>query len=142
MRTKYTNSIEYKMLSYLHSVRTNVVLRQDFYEFGSYRQISRVLNKLIADKKLVKIATGVYAKAYISQYSSMPLVKNGIDAALREALKRLNVAFEAGSAEKEYNMGKTTQIPVRNIVRLKSRCRRRIGYKNSQLIFENNINAK
>ena len=142
MLTKYTDSIQYKALLRLKSIHGSVVLRKDFEGLGSYRQISRVINKLIAEKKLVKIGTGVYAKAYLSKYSNTPLIKNGTDITLRQALKRLGIAFEAGSAEKEYNEGKTTQIPVRNIVRLKSRCRRRIGYKNSQLIFERGINAK
>jgi len=142
MRVKYSESIEYKALNRLKTIRGSVVLRKDFNDLGSYRQISRAINKLIEEKKLVKIGTGIYAKAYLSKYSNIPLIKNGSDSALRTALKRLGVAFEPGSAEKEYNEGKSTQIPVRNIVRLKSRCRRRIKYKNSELIFEKNINAK
>ena len=142
MRVQYQESIEYKALIRLKEIRGSVVLRKDFNDLGSYRQISRALNELIAEKKLVKIGTGIYAKAYLSKYTNTPLIKNGTDPALREALKRLGIAFEPGSAEKEYNEGKTTQVPVRNIVRLKSRCRRRIGYKNSELIFEKNINAK
>lgn len=142
MRTKYSDSVEYKALNRLKTTRGSVVLRADFNDLGSYRQVSRVLNRLIEEKKLVKIGKGIYAKAYLSKYSDTPLIKNGTDSALREALKRLSIAFEPGSAEKEYNEGKTTQIPVHNIVRLKNRCRRRIGYRNSKLIFEKNINAK
>jgi hypothetical protein len=142
MKVKYSESIEYKTLTRLKSIRGTVVLRKDFKDLGSYRQISRALNKLIAEKKLVKIGTGIYAKAYLSKYSDIPLVKNGVDSTLRETLKRLGIAYEPGSAEKEYNEGKTTQVPVRNIVRLKSRCRRRISYRNIELIFEKNINAK
>lgn len=142
MRVKYSESIEYKALNRLNAIRGSAVLRKDFDGLGSYRQISRAINKLIEEKKLVKVGRGIYAKAYLSKYSNTPLIKNGVDTTLRSALKRLGVAFEPGSAEKEYNEGKTTQVPVRNIVRLKSRCRRRIGYKNSELIFENSINAK
>ena len=142
MRVKYQDSIEYKALSRLKAIRGSVVLRQDFKDLGSYRQISRVLNQLIAEKKLVKISAGVYAKAYISKYTDIPLVKNGVDSTLRAALKRLGVAYEPGSAEQDYNAGKTTQVPAGNIVKLKSRCRRRIGYGNSKLIFEKKINAK
>lgn len=142
MRVKYSESIEYKALNRLKKIRGNVVLRKDFSDLGSYRQISRALNKLIAEKKLVKIGTGIYAKAYLSKYTDTPLIKNGTDSALRTALKRLGIDYEPSSAEKAYNEGKTTQVPARNIVRLKSRCRRRIGYKNSELIFEKNINAK
>jgi hypothetical protein len=142
MRVKYSESIEYKALSRLKSIRGSVVLRKDLNELGSYRQVSRALNKLIAEKKLVKIGAGIYAKTYLSKYSDIPLVQNGTDYTLREALKRLGVAYEPGSAEKDYNEGRSTQIPVRNIVKLKSRCRRRIGYRNSELIFEKKINAK
>ncbi len=142
MRVTYSESIEFKALNRLKKIRGSVVLRKDFEDLGSYRQISRAINKLIDEKKLVKIGAGIYAKAYLSKYSDIPLVKNGTDSTLREALKRLGVAYEPGSAEKEYNEGKTTQVPARNIVRLKSRCRRKIGYRNSELIFEKKINAK
>lgn len=142
MKVKYSDSIECSALNRLKSIRTNVVLRKDFNDLGSYRQISRILEKLIREKKLIKIGAGLYAKAYLSKYADIPLVKNGIDSTFREALTRLGIAYEPGSAEQDYNSGKSTQVPVSNIVKLKSRCRRRIGYKNSELIFEKKINAK
>ena len=142
MRVKYQDSIEYKVLNRLKAIRGSVVLRKNFNDLGSYRQISRVLKQLIAEKKLVKISAGIYAKAYVSKYADIPLIKNGVDTTIREALKCLGVAYEPSTAEQDYNAGKTTQVPVRNIVRLKNRCRRRIGYGNGQLIFERNINAK
>ena len=142
MRVKYDESIKYKALNRLKTIRSSVVLRTDFNDLGSYRQISRILKAFIAEKKLVKIGSGVYAKAYVSKYTDIPLVKNGIDSTLREALKRLGVAYELSNAEKDYNAGRTTQVPVRNILKLKKRCRRRLGYRNSRLVFERNINAK
>ena len=142
MKVKYIDSSAYKAVNRLKTIRSNVVLRTDFDGLGSYRQISRILKKFIDEKKLVKIGSGVYAKAFISKYTNVPLIKDSTDSTLREALERLGIAYEPGSAEKEYNEGKTTQVPVRNIVRLKNRCRRRIGYLNSQLIFEGNVNAR
>ena len=130
------------MLVRLKAHSSNVVLRSDFADLGDYRQVSRGLKALITDKELVKIGFGLYAKAYQSQYTNSPIIKGGTDLALREALTRLKIPFEPGSAEQAYNAGESTQVPVRNIVRLKSRCRRLIRYKNSQLIFEGNINAK
>lgn len=142
MKVKYQESMGYNALNRLKTIRGSVILRKDFSDLGSYRQISRVIQHLITEKKLVKIGTGIYAKAIVSKYTDIPLVKNGVDSTLREALTRLGVAYEPGSAEKDYNEGKSTQVPVRNIVKLKSRCRRRIGYRNSELIFEKQINAK
>jgi hypothetical protein len=142
MRVKYSESIEFKALARLKKIRGSVVLRDNFNDLGSYRQVSRALKNLIIKKKLAKIGAGIYAKTYISSYTDIPLIVNGADATLREALKCLGVAFEPGSAEQDYNAGKTTQVPVRNIVKLKSRCRRRLAYRNSELIFEKNINAR
>lgn len=130
------------VINRLKAIRGNVVLRKDFEDMGSYRQVSRIFKKLITEKKLIKIGAGIYAKAYVSQHANIPLVKDGIDATLREALTRLGVAYEPGSAEQDYNAGKTTQVPVKNMVKLKSRCRRRIAYGNSELIFEGDVNAK
>ncbi|TAK74597.1 MAG: hypothetical protein EPO11_06665 [Gammaproteobacteria bacterium] len=142
MKVKYEQSIEYQALNRLKSIRSNILLRKDLNDIGSYRQVSRALSSLIKKKKLVKIGSGIYAKAYTSKFTDIPLIKNGTDAAFREALKRLGISFEPGSAEKAYNEGKSTQVPVKNIIKLKSRCRRRIGYRNNQLLFEKNINAK
>ncbi len=40
-----------------------VVLRRDLAPFGSPAQVSRALNQLVAEGKLVRIGLGVYAKA-------------------------------------------------------------------------------
>lgn len=142
MRVKYKNSLEYKIFESINRKRSNVILRCDFEELGSHSQVTRVFKKLIIGKKLVKIGFGLYAKAFTSKYSNVPLVKGGIDSAFDEALKKLGVRFEMGSAEEEYIAGLTTQIPAKKVIRLKSRCRRQIGYGKARLIFENNINAK
>ncbi len=54
MRTKYLDSIEYKALNRLKMIRGSVVLRTDFNGLGSYRQVSRTINRLIKEKKTGK----------------------------------------------------------------------------------------
>lgn len=51
MKRKYTDSIEYKLR--IKAIRSNVVLRKELKDLGSYRQVSRALNKLIEMKKIV-----------------------------------------------------------------------------------------
>jgi hypothetical protein len=142
MRVKYQESIEYKALDRLKAIRGNVVLRKDFNDLGSYRQISRVLNDLIAEKKLVKIGAGIYAKAYESENLNKPVIQGGFGQACKEALTKLGVKWEPGSAEQAYNAGLSTQVPVRTVVQLKSRYRGHLTYGNRKLIVENGINAK
>lgn len=142
MKTAYKDSIEYKTIQRLNRLRAAVLLREDFEDLGSYRQISRVLRVLIQKGKLAKIGQGLFVKAYPSSYSDTPLIKGGFDTICREALNRLNIEWEPGSAEQAYNNGESTQIPAQNIVKLKSRLRRKIQYRSRKLIYEKQINAR
>jgi hypothetical protein len=142
MSTFDTKNTRDKVLKRLQSLSSKVVLRADFNELGSYRQISRALHTLVSEKKLAKIGFGIYAKAYPSQYTDLPLIAGGTDVAFRQALKRLGVQWKTCSDEQAYNQKQTTQVPAFNRVRLKSRFRRRIGYGKSRLIFEGNTNAR
>lgn len=59
-----------------------------------------------------------------------------------EALNKLGVKWELGSAIRDYNAGKTTQVPAVFSVRLKSRYRGSIHAEGRGLIFEGGINAR
>lgn len=118
----------------------NVILRRELHNIGSPSQISRCIRTLIEAKEIVKIGHGIYAKSYISQYSKRPIIKGGADAAWVEALTKLGVQWELGSAAQAYNAGLSTQVPVRMIVRLKSRFRGKLYYSGRELIIEKGNN--
>ena len=142
MKVKYENSINYKVLERLNSIQGNVALRRDFADLGSARQISRGLKKIIADKKLVRIGKGIYAKARMTPYYDKPIPYGGFDVVAREALDRLNIRWESGVSEKAYNEGLSTQVPVKNIVCLKDRFRGGVQYEGRKIYFEQSINAR
>ena len=143
MRVKYTESLEFRIRDLIEKSVVLVLLRGDFDSLGGgYRQTSRVLKKLIERRELVKIGHGVYAKAYTSPYLDEPLIEQGFDVVAREALQKLGVRWESGSAESEYNDGSSQQVPTQNIVRLKSRFRRKISYAGRQLQYERDTNAR
>lgn len=142
MKVKKEETVEYKIRNRVKNIKSNVILRKDVADIGNYRQISSGLKRLVDQKELVRIGLGIYAKAYCSNFKDIILIKGGVDVTLREGLDRLNVKWEPSRDEISYNQGKTTQVPVKNIVRLKSRCRRKIGYHKSVLIFEDKTNAR
>ena len=117
-------------------------MRSDFRNLGGYRQISHTLNTLIEERNLVGISFGIYAKAEISKYIEEPILKTSFDAVTQEALNRMNIKWDLTTAQKAYNEGKTTQIPVYPGVRLRSRCRRDFSFGNLSLRYENNTYAK
>jgi hypothetical protein len=142
MKMTYENSLLYKIEQHIKKASFRVFMPKDFVSLGSYRQISRALQKLIEQHELVKIGFGLYAKAYVSPYIEEPLLVDGFDTVAREALDRMQVQWEPGSAEQEYNAGKTQQVPTQNVVRLKSRLRRNIQYQGRQIYFERGLNAR
>lgn len=138
----YKNSLKFKILEYIQQTSDNVILRAEVESMGSPRQISRCFNDLIAMGELVRIGYGIYAKAYNSEYTDIPVIKGGFGQVCKEALTKLGIAWEAGSAEQAYNAGLSTQVPVRAIVQLKSRFRGHLHYGNRTLITEARKNAK
>jgi len=142
MKVKYEESVKYKVQARLKQLATTVVLRKDLADLGDYRQISRALKALQQEGVLARIGSGVYAKAYHTGFTPVPMIDGGFSAACREALNRLGVSWEPGTAEKAYNERQSTQIPVRPIVRLKSRFRRKIAYGQLALQAEQGRYAK
>jgi hypothetical protein len=142
MKTAYKNSLKYKILKRIENIPGNVILHSDFRNLGSYRQIGRILNTLIDEKKLARISFGIYAKAEPSEYIEEPILKTSFDAVTKEALNRMNIKWDLTTAQKAYNDGKTTQIPVRPGIRLRSRCRRDFSFGNLSLKYENNTYAR
>lgn len=128
------------ILKRIQNMPGNVILRREINSIDSPSQISRCIRALIEAKELVKIGHGIYAKSYISKYVDRPIIKGGADAAWLEALTKLGVRWELGSAAQAYNAGLTTQVPVRMIVRLKSRFRGNLSYSGRKLIIEKGNN--
>jgi len=141
-RKYYKKSLKFKVLERIQRLRGNIVQRKDIQEMAGPRQLSRCFRDLVLMGKLIKIGYGIYAKAYTSQYTSKPIIQGGFSSICKEALTKLGIQWEPGTAEKEYNAGLSTQVPVRTIVQLKSRYRGRLSYGNRTLVVENGVNAR
>lgn len=127
-KSYYKNSLKFKVLDRIQGMPGNVVLRVDIEDMGSPRQISRCFKDLVEMGDLIKIGYGIYAKSYVSEYINKPVIKGCFGQVCKEALTKLGVQWQPGSAEQAYNAGLSTQIPVRTIVQLKSRFRGHLNY--------------
>jgi len=142
MTSRYKNTFRNKVLGSISSLPGNVVLRRDVESLGSARQVSRALKSLVEDGELVKLGLGIYAKARPSEYLDCPVIRSGFTDACIEVLERFGVKWEPSQALKDYNEGRSQQVPARFEVRLKSRFRRKIAYGNRSLRIEGMIYAK
>ena len=93
----------------------------------------RALRGLVRDGRLVRLGYGVYGRAVVSRLSGKPLLLNptGLRGAAREALTKLGVKWEPTESERAYNEGRSTQIPVNPVLRVKGRFSRRLKDGNS-----------
>ncbi len=117
-----------------------VVLRRDLARFGSQAQVSRALKQLVAEGKLVKIGTGVYAKAAPGPISGIPMVRQPLGALAAETFDRLGIPWQLGAAQRRYNERVTTQVPWRTTFDTgKRRISRRLQIGKQVVEYENDL---
>jgi hypothetical protein len=116
----------------------DVFLPREFRDLGGEDQVLRVLRKLVRENRLIRLGYGVYGRAVVSRLSGEPILysPNGFAGAARQALTKLGVAWEASEAEAAYNQGRSTQVPVNPVVRVKGRFSRRLRDGNRELVLE------
>lgn len=115
-----------------------VFLPREFADLGGEDQVLRALRRMTEDGRLVRLGYGVYGRAVKSRLSGQPMLYSagGFSGAARQALDKLGVAWEPTKAERAYNEGHSTQVPVNPVVRVKGRFRRHLRYGNAELILE------
>lgn len=115
----------------------DVFLTREFTDLSGEDQVLRALRGLVQDGRLVRLGYGVYARAIISRLSGEPLlyVPNGLSGAARQALDKLGVKWEPTESERAYNEGRSTQIPVNPVLRVKGRFSRRLRDKDRELVL-------
>ena len=116
----------------------DVFLPREFRDLGREDQVLRVLRRLVREKRLVRPGYGVCGRAVISRLSGEPILcsPNGFIGAARQALTKLGVDWEPTEAELAYNDGRSTQVPVNPVVRVKGRFSRRLRDGNRELVLE------
>lgn len=115
----------------------DVFLPREFRDLGGEDQVLRVLRALVQDNRLVRLGYGVYGRAVVSNLSGNPVLfaQNGFPGAARQALTKLGVTWEPTEAERAYNEGRSTQVPVNPVVRVKGRFSRRLSDGKRELVL-------
>jgi hypothetical protein len=114
----------------------NVFLRADFADLGGYEQVGHALRQLVRDGRLVKIGSGLYARARPSMLDGIPTPVRGLRALADEALRRLGITTAPTRFEQDYSAGQTTQVPAGRRLAVNRRVRRKIGYNGVTMSFE------
>lgn len=118
--------------------RDDVFLTREFADLGGEDQVLRALRTLVREGRLMRLGYGVYGRAVVSSISQKPMLynANGFAGAARQALTKLGVEWEPTESEKAYNEGRSTQLPVNPVVRVKGRFSRQLRYRDTELVLE------
>lgn len=112
-------------------------LTREFTDLGGEDQVLRALRTLVREGRLVRLGYGIYGRAIISSLSGEPLLYSpgGLAGAAREAMNKLGVNWELTDSQRAYNEGRSTQVPVNAVVRVKGRFSRRLKDGNRELVI-------
>lgn len=114
----------------------DVFLREDFTDLGGYDQVGRAIRNLMRKNILVKIGYGLYAKTKISPLDGEIVPAKSLPELAKEALQRLQVDYFPSTLERDYNAGRTTQVPTGRLIAVNGRISRKIGYNGANVFYE------
>jgi len=135
-KTSPKKSVKYRILKRIEALPHNAILRSDVSKLANKSRVSYALKSLIKEKKIVRLGYGVYAKMERIKRLNTFVLKADFSEMTREVLNRLHVKWEPGIAEKKYNSGTSTQVPVRYPVKIKGNFNRKLSYKDMEFEFE------
>jgi hypothetical protein len=136
MRRRQT--LREKVESRIAERRDDAFLTREFRDLADERQVQRALRELTDAGKLIRLGYGAYGRAEMSPITKQPMLSgDGFGPVARQVLDKLNVRWEPTSAERAYNEGRSTQVPMTPRVRVRgSRFSRKLRYKTMELSIE------
>lgn len=112
-------------------------LRSEFKGFGDPSQVTRALKSLVDEGRLSKVGYGVYVKAKMSSISGNPVPSKSLAEIGEAFLAKRGIVPVLGKSARNYNEGRSTQIPMRSVLSTGGRrVTRKIQVGNSVLKYE------
>ena len=109
--------------------RDDAFLTRDFLDLGGERHVLRALRELMEEGKLIRLGNGVYGCVEISPLAKPPMLAgDGFVPVSRQVWNQMKVPWEPTAAERDYNEGRSTQVPMTPRVRLR-RCRMSVHFR-------------
>lgn len=129
-------TLEGKIRYRIKRTKNPVFMLSDFDDLSDKDQVGRVLRNLIKKGLLVKAGQGVYVRAMISPFSQEPIPEEDSLSIALEVMEKRKIKTMLSRYEKMYKNGETTQFPAANVITIKGRCSRKIGFGKSFVSFK------
>jgi hypothetical protein len=119
------------------SKKKTVFLRPDFESFGTSTRVTRALQELITEGRIIRVGRGIYVKARPSSVTGNPVPVEPLETVAHKALAALGVEVQLGSAARAYVGGLTQDVPMNIAVDVgSSRVSRRIEFGGREVKLE------
>jgi len=128
MKARIEQNLCDRVLERIRSMPDMAIMRSDLADLAMPCQLTRVLQKLVKEKQIVRLGYGIYGKLFYSRYTKRYCLDGFILGVGREVLNKLNIPWLPSQFEEDYNSGRSQQIPVNPITRVKGRFCRKIQY--------------
>lgn len=123
-------TVEERIRDYIASSTDAAFLTNEFTGFGSRSVVARALRKLVADKTVYRVGYGVYTPSRTltdEPYAGVKIRKYASPTVAASFLRKMGVDPKPGSLVREYNEGRSTQVPPYAMIDVgKSRIRRKL----------------
>lgn len=128
----------YEIAQRISNSTRNVFLLTEFEDIAGNSQVQAILDALETEGKIIKMSEGCYAKAVISPLSNRVVPCKPLRDLATEFLKQLNIDVVPSSYDKDYNEGRTTQVPTGRVigVSLPVPATLKFGYGGKYVTFE------
>ncbi len=119
------------------SKKKTVFLRSDFESFGTSTRVTRALQELISEGRIIRVGRGIYVKARPSTVTGNPVPVEPLETVAHKALAALGVDVQLGTAARAYVGGLTQDVPMNIAVDVgSSRVSRRIEFGGREVKLE------
>lgn len=118
----------------------DIFLRNELAQFGTPSRVTRGINDLMREGKIMRLGYGIYAKTEPSIVTGNPIPRKVLETLTKEAFNSLRIPIELGKAQTAYAEGRTTQIPMSIVVSTgNKRVNRKLRLGDREVIYENNL---
>ncbi|WP_326929012.1 DUF6088 family protein [Caballeronia sordidicola] len=125
-RKGLTMKVENRVTAFIAGCEGVVILRSELAGLGSPAQLGRVLRTFVKTRKLVRVGLGIYVKTRLNRYTGQLAPTATFEEIAAEVFRKLKIDVEPGELARDYNAGRTTQVPMLAVV---DTGRRRISRK-------------
>jgi hypothetical protein len=101
--------------------------------------VTRAIQDLISEGKIVRIGSGVYCVTNKVKGADSPILDLPLEDATEKAMVKLGIQFQPSKAIRDFNEGKTNQVPMRIAYEAKNRrVARKFSLRQKEIFVESN----